>query len=229
MVKELEKDGALSFHWAQGTNTCKPPQGFDNYFGTGPFFRFIDFDGLSGLDDILEKIRDFPQAMAAEDTMRQLTQSGRSHSTASVQKAISELLQTLEDDPEIEGVLGYSEGATVAATLVLEERRLSEEEGRPRRIKCAIFLAGWPPLRMGKDGVDLILADECEDLIDIPTCHIVGCLDPYVQGSLALYNVCDEDTAELFDHGKGHIVPRDTKTLGELGEYVRRLTAKAGA
>lgn len=229
MVKELEKDELLSFHWAQGSNTCKPPPGFDNYFGNGPFWRFVDFDGLSGLDDILEKIRDFPQGLAAEDAMRQLTKNGRSHSVKSVQKTISELLQVLDDDPDIEGILGYSEGATVAATLILEERRLFETEGRPRRLKCAIFVAGWPPLRIGKDGVDLVLSDESEDLIDIPTCHVVGCMDPYLQGSMALFNTCDEDTAEMFDHGKGHIVPRDTKTLGELREYVARLTVKASA
>lgn len=32
-------------------------------------------------------------------------------------------------------ILGYSEGATTAATLILEEQRLFREQGRPRRIK----------------------------------------------------------------------------------------------
>lgn len=35
----------------------------------------------------------------------------------------------------LQGIMGYSEGATTAATLILEERRLFEEEGRPRRLK----------------------------------------------------------------------------------------------
>ena len=34
-----------------------------------------------------------------------------------------------------QGILGYSEGATVAATLVLEEQRRVREEGRTRRLK----------------------------------------------------------------------------------------------
>lgn len=33
------------------------------------------------------------------------------------------------------GILGYSEGATVAATLALEEQRRVREEGRTRRLK----------------------------------------------------------------------------------------------
>jgi hypothetical protein len=49
----------------------------------------------------------------------------------------------------------------------------------------------------------------------------VGSLDPYVHGSLALYNVCDPDTAYLFDHAKGHTLPRDKDTVKELGDVVR--------
>ena len=32
----------------------------------------MEFDGISELDDMLTKIRDFPEGMSAEDTMRQL-------------------------------------------------------------------------------------------------------------------------------------------------------------
>lgn len=49
----------------------------------------------------------------------------------------------------------------------------------------------------------------------------VGSLDPYVDGSMALYNMCDPDTAYLFDHAKGHTLPRDKDTIKELGNIVR--------
>ena len=51
--------------------------------------------------------------------------------------------------------------------------------------------------------------------------NAVGSLDPYVHGSLALFNVCDPDTAYLFDHAKGHTLPRDKDTVKELGDVVR--------
>jgi len=132
------------------------------------------------------------------------------------------LLKVIEEDPEIDGVLGYSEGAITAATLILEERRLYEEQSRPRRLKCAIFFAGWPPVRINGDHVETLLADECEDTIDVPTCHIVGCNDPYIDGAMALYSMCDEDAAILFDHGKGHMVPRDKTTMRELAEAIEK-------
>lgn len=38
---------------------------------------------------------------------------------------------------------------------------------------------------------------------------------------MALYNVCDPDTAYLFDHAKGHTLPRDKDTVKELGDVFR--------
>ena len=43
-----------------------------------------------------------------------------------------------------------------------------------------------------------------------------------MHGSMALYNVCDADTAYLFDHAKGHTLPRDKDTVKELGDVVRK-------
>lgn len=51
----------------------------------------------------------------------------------------------------------------------------------------------------------------------------VGSLDPYLAGSIALYNVCDGDTAYLFDHAKGHTLPRDKDTVRELGNIIRNM------
>lgn len=84
-----------------------------------------------------------------------------------------------------------------------------------------IFFAGWPPVRLHDNGtVECLLADECEDIIDIPTCHIVGCNDPYIQGAMALFSMCEEDMATIFDHGKGHTVPRDARTVKELASVI---------
>ena len=52
-------------------------------------------------------------------------------------------------------------------------------------------------------------------------CGTVGSLDPYLDGSMALYNVSDPDTAILFDHAKGHTLPRDKDTVKELCDVVR--------
>ena len=51
--------------------------------------------------------------------------------------------------------------------------------------------------------------------------------DPYKDGALALFNVCDEDTAKLFDTGKGHTIPRSGLVIKEMGDAVREMIAEA--
>lgn len=135
----------------------------------------------------------------------------------------------------------------MASTVILEEQRRQEEEGRPCQIKVSIhlrrcyfaigsncwtfqhatFFAGWPPI-LKRDGLAAVaLADECEDVISVPTCHIIGCNDPYIHGAMALFALSDDDTATLFDHGKGHTVPRDKQTIEELASAIQSTWSKA--
>jgi hypothetical protein len=79
-----------------------------------------------------------------------------------------------------------------------------------------------------RDGsASVLLADETEVRIDIPTLHVVGCNDPYLAGSMTLYNMCDEDNAELLDHVKGHTVPRDAESTRLVCKATKRLVARA--
>lgn len=80
-------------------------------------------------------------------------------------------------------------------------------------------------MKLADGTVHCLLADETESIIDVPTCHVVGCNDPYIHGAMALFGMCDEDSAMLFDHGKGHTVPRDARTLQELVSAVNGVWA----
>ncbi|KAJ6789135.1 hypothetical protein PWT90_01527 [Aphanocladium album] len=62
-----------------------------------------------------------------------------------------------------------------------------------------------------------------------PDIDAEGSADPYLYGAMSLYAVCDEDNATLFDHGKGHTVPRDQQTIHELVESILSTVAKASA
>lgn len=100
---ECEKTGIVDFVWTQGTVPAKPPPGFEDYFGPGPLFRFVEFDGIEGFEDIVEKIRDFPDGITAEDTMRRLFGSQSAASTErKLCKALDHLFDVINTDPEIE-------------------------------------------------------------------------------------------------------------------------------
>jgi predicted esterase len=129
---------------------------------------------------VLERIRNFPKGATAEDQMRELmrgdpdsapsTPMEHDSTNQSAQEALDYLYRIMEEDGPFDGIIGYSEGATVAATLILHEHRRFELEGRQPMLKCALFFAGWPPLNPDLDG--LVLADQSDLTITIPTCHI---------------------------------------------------------
>lgn len=119
---------------------------------------------------MISRVRQIPVGQNPEDVMRDLA-GGREVAWRNHEEVMKYLYDELDKNPDIEGIVGYSEGASMAATFVMDEERRQQEEGRERRIKCALFFTGWPPVSPGKG---IVLADESEDMIDIPTLHVVG-------------------------------------------------------
>lgn len=192
---------------------------------------------------MISRVRKSPHGSCPEDVMRALG-NGWDGRWINHHQVMEYLYDTLEKNPDIDGIIGYSEGATMAASLILDEDRKAQETGRPRRIRCAIFITGWPPLSPEED---VVLADESDYTLDIPTLHVVGAdgnfdvycpfqtiyslfifgTDPYRYGALALFNICDPDTAAMFDTGRGHTIPRSGPIITELGNAVRDLIDRA--
>lgn len=150
---------------------------------------------------------------------------GKEDIQKSMKKALDALYATMEEHGPFDCIAAYSEGTVMCGTLILDEARRFQEEGRERQIKFAVFFAGWPPLK--PESSEVLLSDSSDEVIDIPTVHVVGADDPYLQGAMGLFNICEQDSAVLFDHGKGHTIPRDERTVGELGAVVRGVAAES--
>ncbi|RYP39452.1 hypothetical protein DL767_002186 [Monosporascus sp. MG133] len=237
-INTIEKASRVKFRWIDGSHRAVPPPGFENYFGQPPLYRFVTFDGVEVLDDVLSKIRELPQGITPEDTIRSLVKEQQPYSPRTLQSALDRLFQIMDEDPEIDprAYLDTLKGrrslprsywrraaacrkrAGRAASRLVNRCTLSllYVSGAHMNCQYGIFFAGWPPVRLQGDHIQTLLADEVENAIDVPTCHVIGCNDPYIHGAMALYSMCDEDTALLFDHGKGHTVPRDARTIREL-------------
>ena len=127
-------------------------------------------DGGIAENSLISRVRTIPEGHNSEDVMRELI-GDRDVVWLNFKEVMDYLYDTLEMDPEIQGIIGYSDGAAIAATLILDEEKRRRETGRPRQIKCAMFVTGWPPMHP-EDGV--LLADECDVFIDVPTVHVVG-------------------------------------------------------
>ncbi|PQE28374.1 putative FSH2 Serine hydrolase that localizes to both the nucleus and cytoplasm protein [Rutstroemia sp. NJR-2017a BBW] len=225
ICKELQSLCSVSFFFLHGTIPCTPPPGFEDYFGPGPHYRFIKSENTQKID-ALELVRDFPEGRNAEDAIRELIRNGSVDVQSSIRAALKAVYEVIEEEGPFDGVIAYSEGSIVAGSLILDEAVRFEREGRKPQIKMAIFFGGWPPISAETETGQAVLMDESDLFIDIPTCHVVGSKDPFLLGSMALFNVCNGDLAEMFDHGKGHMLPRDQETIAELGVVIQKMIEK---
>jgi predicted esterase len=226
-MKELESDNSATFYFTEGTIVENPPGDIAPWFGNPPHLRFFKYEaGVEPLM-ILNGIADFEHDGSPEEAMREFLGDDSAPLRQDVQRMLDDLYRSIEEHGPFHGVLGYSEGATVAATLLVDDLQRRKKQGLGSSFRCAIFFAGWPPLATEGENT-ILLSDEVGEIITIPTFHIVGASDPYLPGCMALYNVCDSDLAEMFDHGKGHMIPRDTVTVKELSNVLRDFLERTG-
>ncbi|KAJ5158641.1 uncharacterized protein N7500_008292 [Penicillium coprophilum] len=214
----LASNGNASFHFTQGTTEVHVPPQFAGFFGPPPNYTFMKVDGPL----VHRNMGNFPKRNTPEEAMKAAAQAAGNPTFSSIAQVVDRLVGILDGEGDIGGVIGFSEGAQIAASLILEEQRREREHGRIPRLKCAIFFSGWPPVHP-VTGRLLTADDYNEEPITIPSCHVVGASDPFIDGSMALYNMCDPDSVDLFDHGAGHLIPRNKKVTEEIALVVREM------
>ena len=203
IVHNLEQDGTAEFFFVQGTHQITVPRGYEEYFGPPPHYSYCadllteDMERSEVSQDSVE-FGDTP-----EETMRNVQRSGKVDVyKQDCMQDMDRLNKLLDSEGPFDAVLGFSLGACIGATLLEDNIRKSQEKGVPSMFKMGIFLCGCPPWDPREPG--MLLADTAGKVFELPTIHVVGSTDPVIDYALALYNLCDPDTAEIFDHGKGH-------------------------
>ncbi|KLU82824.1 hypothetical protein MAPG_01892 [Magnaporthiopsis poae ATCC 64411] len=223
ILKELTDDGTATFYFTHGPCKVEPPEGFEEFFGEPPYYRFIEPDEEAAKmqdNDVLSRIRDFPRGETAEDTMRELMTVGVATSHRSTSRAIKYLSEVIARRGPFDGIIGYSEGATVARTLHIGTF-LFFLLLYPDDYAYAVIMQSRAFPHASVSTVLFFFPNARTRILQLPASDLLGSLDPYLDGSMALYNVCDPDTAYLFDHAKGHTLPRDRETIKELADVVR--------
>jgi hypothetical protein len=169
-LKEFQSDDVI-FRFIQGPYEVNPPVGYEDFFGGPPYYRFIvPSDQDEETTDVIERIRDFPQLETPEMTMRELMTFGVARTEDSARHTLDYLYEIMDKEGPFDGIVGYSEGATIAGTMLLHEQKRQREEGRVPMLKCALFFGGWPPMTPELDGI--VLSDQSELTIEVPTTHI---------------------------------------------------------
>ena len=125
------------------------------------------------------------------------------------------LTEIVEEEGPFEGILGFSQGAEVAASLLFYQ-------GQDITFKFGVFIGGGQPfdvsaLATGKDSKPVKMRAETHSArIQIPTAHVIGRSDAYREFSKGVVALCNPREAKVYDHKGAHIVPRGQEAMEDL-------------
>ncbi|KAH8879973.1 DUF341 domain protein [Thozetella sp. PMI_491] len=131
-------------------------------------------------------------------------------SAPSMNAALAQLETYLASEGPFDGVIGYSQGASLAATYLL--RSIQHRPSAPLPFRCAIFFSGGRPLdphALDDGKLELIDPEVTRGaVVALPVANIWGRNDPLWPGSSEiLYQLCDPATRTSFVHEEGHDIP----------------------
>jgi len=135
-------------------------------------------------------------------------------SAESMQKALKELHSYVQQEGPYDGVLGYSQGAALAATYLALQTS-------PPPFKCAVFLSGArpaDPTALEQGELRLLDAEKDRVRLHIPTAHIWDTNDKFHPGaSDHLSLLCDPAVKQVYLHQEGHNIPDGNARAALLG------------
>lgn len=143
------------------------------------------------------------------------------------------------------GLLGFSQGAKMCASLLYRQQVRQELLGRPLAgsdYRFGILLAGRAPLVCLDPELDLnsSLPDVSQitdaeyhrpswDVLRIPTLHVHGMRDPYVELHNQLFEqFCDPKSRRLVEWDGDHRVPLKYNDVSLVAHQIRELTTLKG-
>jgi hypothetical protein len=172
-------------------------------------------------------------------------------------KKVHEFLQTIiKEDGPYDGILGFSEGAALAASFLLCHEHLSDSISDPP-FKVAVFLnavmlfspskeigtkmtdyseqakkhdwvqAGQVDTPSDHSDVYEIKADNIDTRISIPTLHVIGEKDVFNEHSKALPQLCDISKAKVITVDAGHELPRSGSALQRIAAALETMVLLA--
>lgn len=145
-----------------------------------------------------------------------------------------ELQAYISANGPFDGLMGFSEGATLAASLMAEDHRRTFAG-----FKCAILFCATDMCRLADLELDVpkIMAfgkDTNLVLVDVPTAHIWSSCDEFIDSTKPEHvaSLCNSVTRAVYIHDLGHDVPgslsdRHVKDVVQIIERVIEMAKAA--
>ena len=220
--QDLEADNTASFYFVDGLFDSVPCLELE-YQCPPPNLHFFDFDNVpvaAGIHNVAATL-DLKNMSTPEEAMRRVSSTYRFKNRDAVALTLDYIGNVIKEEGPFQGVIGASEGASAAATVLMNELQTSSDNGHRTAMRCGIFFVAVPAYRA--DGTGWILSDETGQRITAPTCHVYSEKDPLVLASKALWNTCEPSSRTLVLHEKGHTIPHEKDLMAEVANFVRGL------
>jgi len=192
LVTRLEAEQGFEFHFVDGPLNSP---GHEEVLGLspGPFYRWFSWTAPNP---------------SAEDR-------------ESVKEAIRLLYTCIADEGPFEGILGFSQGATLAYGFLQHHANQNPLAPAHDLFRFAILFSapGLAKIRGVNDGAAKV---------GVPSLHICGRADPWERESLSLVELCECGSATVIRHSLGHTIPRDRATVSMIVDAVEKLQHNAG-
>ncbi|KAL9089977.1 MAG: hypothetical protein Q9165_005506 [Trypethelium subeluteriae] len=153
---------------------------------------------------------------------------------AAVQQTVDDLDAYIAAEGPFDAVMGFSQGAKMAATYIVHKIRQDPQQQRMQpTFKCAVFFSGSPPLDLValQQGSARTMDSEIDgEVIHIPTVHFWGATesDDPTCGPTLNY-LCNAKMRHTIIHAGGHEVPgpKDKTSFVAGVEAIRQAIGQA--
>lgn len=233
-MKQFSDEETTTFHFAKGLVNSPPPAWLAEQLEGPPHLRFFEWD-LAVLDegyenhvrkygihnrgkDPLGMIGEGEQDLEGPGELGPLSAEILEPKLWSVGVALEYLHNIMEDEGPFHGVVGVSEGASVAATLLIDDIQQCKDKQLKSHLRCGLFFIGAPAYWAETARP---IGKEDGQVIDVPTCHVMGSTDVFRDGGEQLLNSCHADKALVINHSGGHIVPQDLSINKKIADWIK--------
>ena len=140
--------------------------------------------------------------------------------------------QIIVEEGPFDGILGFSQGASLAVGILLEEA--ASQTAAAAATATAGAGRGLPPHQSFTFAMLFSTAGLAElpgtntssskrKKLDVPSLHVTGMEDGYFEASKAVTTLWQPGKATTLVHQQGHVVPRDARTTQQIVDAVEAL------
>ena len=156
-------------------------------------------------------------------------------SSQSCRKALSDLETYIIEDGPFDGVMAFSQGAGLAASLLIHQMQTDAHKARLYpAFSCAVFFSGGVPqdprAERNEGSSRLMRWEDDGEVIEIPTVHVWGRNDTfYPTFGPVLSKLCKASEREELVHNGGHDIPgsKDPVTVENVARLIKRTIERA--